>query len=153
MSPAPPPVPGRIDPFTIGNFRVAIDGIPASSFSQVQGLTATIDVIDYRAGSDTPPGVERKLPGLNKFTNITLKRGLTRDLSLWNWINAAMAGNVARAGVVITLLDQADNPVLNWRLRNAWPCRWSGPVLDAGSSDVAIEELEIAHEGLEIAGT
>ena len=83
---------------------------------------------------------------------MTLKRGLTRDLSLWNWINAAMSGNMNRASVVITLLDQADNPALHWRLRNAWPCRWSGPVLNAGLSDVAMEELELAHEGLELSG-
>jgi len=53
--------------------------------------------------------------------------------------------------VLITLLDQADNAVLVWRLRNAWPCKWTGPVLNAGSSDVAIEQLELCHEGLEIA--
>jgi phage tail-like protein len=94
----------------------------------------------------------RKLAGLSKVSNVTLKRGLTSDLSLWNWINAAMNGNVTRAAVVITLLDEADNPVLSWKLRNAWPRRWSGPRLNAGCSDVAIEELELAHEGLELAG-
>jgi phage tail-like protein len=148
MSPAPQPLPARNDPFTAGNFRVVIDGVTATSFSEVRGLEASIEVVEYRPG-DARINTEQKLPGLNKFTNVTLKRGFTRDLSLWNWIHAAMNGTVSRASVVITLLDQADNPVLNWKLRNAWPCRWSGPALNAGSSDVAIEELELAHEGLE----
>jgi phage tail-like protein len=140
---------GRNDPFTIGNFRVEIDGISSASFSEVRGLEVSIDVVEYRAG-DSKVNTEQKLPGLFKVSDVTLKRGLTRDLSLWNWINAATAGNVNRANVQITLLDQMDNPVLNWRLRNAWPRKWTGPVLNAGASDVAMEELELACEGLEI---
>ena len=94
-----------------------------------------------------------KLPGLHKVGDVTLKRGLTRDLSLWNWVNSALAGNINRPSVLITLLDQTDNPVLSWRLRNAWPRKWCGPVLNAGSSEVAIEELELAHEGLEMSAS
>jgi phage tail-like protein len=149
-APAKQAITGRIDPFTCGNFRVEIQGITSASFSEVSGLEASIEVVDYRPG-DAKGNTEQKLPGLNKFPNVTLKRGLTRDLSLWNWIHNAMSGNVIRASVVITLLDQADNPVLLWRLRNAWPCKWTGPVLNAGSSDVSIEQLDLCHEGLEMA--
>ena len=150
--PAPAPPSGRNDPFTVGNFRVEIQGITASSFSEVRGLEVSIDVVDYRPG-DAKLNTEQKLPGLHKVSDITLKRGLTRDLSLWNWINNALNGNITRAPVVITLLDQADNAVLSWRLRNAWPRKWCGPVLNAGSSEVAIEELELAHEGLELSAS
>jgi phage tail-like protein len=136
-------------PFTCGNFRVEIDGITASSFSEVSGLEASIEVVEYRAG-DAKLNTEQKLPGLNKFSNITLKRGLTKDTSLWNWIKSAMAGSVNRANMAIIFLDQADNPVLTWQVRNAWPCKWSGPVLSAQSSEVAIETLEICHEGLDL---
>lgn len=136
-------------PFLSGNFLVVIDGVAATSFSEVSGLEAEIEVVDYRTG-DTKQNAVRKLPGLNKFTNITLKRGLTLDLSLWNWINSALQGNVQRVAVTITLLDQADNPQLRWNLTNAWPCKWTGPLLSAGSSEVAIETLEICHEGLEL---
>lgn len=139
----------RNDPFTSGNFRVEIQGITATSFSEVSGLEVLIEVVEYRAG-DAKVNTEQKLPGLYKTTDVTLKRGLTRDLSLWNWISSAMAGNVNRTNVLITLLDQADNPVLAWRLRNAWPCKWTGPALNAGSSDVAMEELVLCHEGLEL---
>ncbi len=151
-SPAPAPrsatAPGN--PFPSGNFRVEIQGITAASFSEVCGLEASIDVIDYRAG-DSRVNTDRKLPGLNKFTNITLKRGITQDTSLWDWFNSGLAGNVFRADMIIILLDQADNPVVLWRVRNAWPCKWVGPQLTAKCSDVAIETLEICHEGLELA--
>jgi phage tail-like protein len=140
---------GRNNPFTTGNFLVEIQGITATSFSEVSGLETSIDVVEYRAG-DARLNTEQKLPGLYKASDVTLKRGLTQDTSLWNWINSAMAGNVFRTPVAIILLDQADNPVLIWKLRNAWPCKWSGPVLCAGSSEVAIETLQICHEGLEL---
>ncbi len=138
----------RVDPFLSGNFLVEISGITASAFSEVSGLEASIDVIDYRTG-DSAENTPQKLPGLNRYSNITLKRGFTSDFSLWNWINGALTGAVVRATVQITLRDQADNPVWIWQLKNAWPCRWSGPLLVANSSDVAIETLEITHEGLE----
>ena len=139
----------RTDPFQTGNFLVEIDGIASSSFSEVSGLEASIEVIDYRAG-DLKENTPQKLPGLNRFTNITLKRGLTQDLSLWNWINSGLTGTLERAAVSITLLDQADKPVLIWRLRNAWPCRWSGPTLNGSCAEVAVETLEICHEGLQL---
>jgi phage tail-like protein len=149
MSSPSPAAPSRNNPYTSGNFLVEIQGITATSFSEVTGLEASIDVVEYRAG-DARLNTEQKLPGLNRFPNVVLKRGLTQDTSLWTWINNAMAGNVSRTVVLIRLLDQTDKPVLAWTLRNAWPCKWTGPSLSAGSSEVAIETLEIAHEGLEL---
>ena len=142
----------RNDPFTCGNFRVEIQGITAMSFSEVRGLEVSIEVVEYRAG-DAKVNTEQKLPGLYKTTDVTLKRGLTRDLGLWNWINSATTGNLNRTNVLITLLDQAENPVLAWRLRNAWPCKWTGPALNAGSSEGAMEELVLCHEGLELSAS
>jgi phage tail-like protein len=150
MSPKPPQsVSGRNDPFTVGNFRVEIQGIGSASFCQVQGLEVSIDVVEYRAG-DAKVNTEQKLPGLFKTSDVTLKRGLTRDLSLWNWVNTAINGSVNRSDVAITLLDATEQPVLVWRLRNAWPSKWVGPSLNATSSDVAMEELVLVHEGLEM---
>jgi len=141
--------PTRIDPFTIGNFSVSIDGVVSSAFSEVSGLEVSIDVIDYREGNSKVP-TDIRLPGLAHVSNIVLKRGLTSDLSLWQWFAAVMSGVVERRNMIITLLDQADKPVLVWRVRNAWPCKWVGPALNAASSEVAIETLEITHEGLEL---
>lgn len=148
-TPPTPAAPVRGNPFTCGNFLVEIDGIAATSFSEVSGLEVSIDVVDYRAG-DSKLNTDQKLAGSYRVSDVTLKRGLTKDMSLWNWINAGLSGSVNRANVAITLLDQAENPVLVWRLRNAWPCKWSGPVLSTGTSDVAIETLEICHEGLQL---
>ena len=141
--------PTRTDPFTVGKFTVTIDGVASSAFSEVSGLDASIDVIDYREGNSKVP-TDQKLPGLAHVSNIVLKRGLTSDLSLWAWFAAVMSGIVERRNLSITLLDQAEKPVLVWRLRNAWPCKWVGPALNASSSDVAIETLELTHEGLEL---
>lgn len=137
------------DPYTCGNFRVEIAGIASTSFSEVSGLETTIDVIEYRAG-DARLNAEQKLPGLHKYANITLKRGLTQDTSLWNWIKGVMSGSLTRLNMSIILLDQADAEVIRWNVRNAWPCRWTGPTLSASCNEVAIETLEITHEGLDL---
>lgn len=144
MSPAT-----RIDPYQVGNFLVTIEGVTATAFSEVLGLEAAIEVVDYRTG-DLKQNTAQKLPGLNRYGNVTLKRGLTADLSLWNWINSGLQGTLVRTSVAITLLDHLENPVLMWKLKNAWPCNWSGPSLVANSSEVAVETLEICHEGLEL---
>jgi phage tail-like protein len=141
----------RTDACPAFNFLVEIDGIGKGLFSEVSGVDVTIEVIEYRTGESKESTV-RKLPGLSKYSNITLKRGLTSDLSLWNWILTVIQGNVRRAAVSITLLDESRNPVLIWRLSNAWPCKWEGPPLNGKTSEVAIETLEICHEGLELLG-
>ena len=91
----------------------------------------------------------RKLPGLNKVTDITLKRGITLDSSLWDWINSFIQGNVSRRTMSIILQDELHNDVIRWNLSNAWPRKWGGPVFDAKSNEVAIETLVISYERLE----
>ncbi len=136
-------------PLLAKNFRVEIDGIAATTtFTEVSGLSAVIDVVDYRTGGSLENAAQ-KLPGLGSFPNITLKRGFISDISLWTWINNNLAGTLDRRSIAITLLDQAENPVWTWKLSNALPCRWSGPDLAADSSAVAIETLEICYESLQ----
>ena len=144
MSPA-----ARTDPYMAQNFLVVIgDGEP-TAVSEVLGLEAAIDVVEYRTGNlaDNSP---TKLAGLNRYANVTLRRGLTQDLTLWSWMNSGLGGALVRQTVAITLRDQQDNPVLVWQLKNAWACKWTGPMLSAKSSEVAIESLEICHEGIEL---
>ena len=150
MSPAT-----RTDPYLAGNFQVNIllGGetliAAAQSFSEIAGLEAAIDVVGYRTG-DLNGNTVQKSPGLNRYPNVTLKRGLTSDSSLWSWIQGVLSGNLQRATVLISLRDQAGSPELVFRLSNAWPCKWTGPLLIADSSEVAIETLEICYEGLDI---
>jgi phage tail-like protein len=144
----------RNDPYLNANFEITISGISEDgkavkgSFAEVSGLGVEIDVIEYRNGSE---GITvRKLPGLKKFSNIVLKRGVIGDLTFWTWLQTAMSGHVTRAHGSITLLDESRNAVLTWNFTRGWPCKWSGPHLLAKSNEVAIESLEICHEGLEM---
>lgn len=139
--------PQRDDPLKVFNFLVEIDGITRAFFSEVSGLESETAVIEYRAGDKV--NTVRKLPGLTKYANIVLRRGITQDAELWNWRKAIVEGNIDRRNGSIALLDDALNPVVRWTFRNGWICKIEGPALNAGANDVAIETIEIAHEGLE----
>ena len=141
----------RANPYGAYNFLVEIDKIISAAFSEVEGLGMEISYAEYRNGND-PVNTVRKLPGLSKFTNITLKRGITGSTDLFDWIKAAAAGQPAQRNVAVILLDEQRNEVMRWVLRHAQPQKWSGPHLNgAASGTVAMEELVILHEGLEIA--
>jgi len=139
--------PARIDPYLAGNFLVTIDGVSTTHCSEVTGLEAAIEVVDYRAG-DSKENSAVKLAGLRRFSNVTLRRGLTSDASLWTWFNNVMSGTMNRTSATIQLLDAQDNPLWSWNLLNAWPCRWAGPTLVANSSELAMETVEICYESL-----
>jgi phage tail-like protein len=138
----------RRDPYGAFNFLVEIGGgETAAGFAECSGLATETEVIEYREGGDF---ATRKLPGLTKHSNVTLKRGLIGDPTLWRWRKAIVDGELDRRGVTIVLLDQARKPVVRFHLSNAWPCKWEGPTLNAKANDVAIETLELAHEGLDV---
>ena len=145
----------RNDPYPAGNFEITVFGISddgkavKGSFSEISGLGVDISVIEYRTGSEDI--TTRKLAGLKKFSNLVLKRGVIGDATFWNWLAAAMNGQVIRADGTIALLDEKRQPVVIWKFHRGWPCKWTGPDLVASSNDVAIEALEICHEGLEMA--
>lgn len=139
----------RRDPYSAFNFIVEFDGIAVAAFSEVSGLSFEIEPIEYRDGSDALPTV-RKLPGLVKYANVTLKRGITGDQPFWEWIIQAMNGTVERRTGSIVILNESREPVVRYLIREAWPCRYEGPELNAGSSEVAIESIEVCHEGLEL---
>ena len=134
----------RNDPYGGYNFLVEIDGITQAGFQEVSGLDASTDSTDYREGND--PNHARKLPGLNKFTAVTLKRGITDSDELWRWRETVIAGNAQRRNGSIILLDDSGQEKLRWNFFNAWPSKWTGPSLNAASSTVAVETLEITHE-------
>lgn len=139
----------RKDPLSATNFKVEIDGIATEAFLTVSGIEADVTAADYRNGNDKTSS-PRKLPGEAKFNNIVLKRGMTSDLSLWEWMQETLDGKLTRRNISVVLLSDAGEEVLRFNFRDAWPVKWSGPILNAETSDVAIETLEIAHEGLSI---
>ncbi len=137
----------RVDPYGNFNFLVEIDGIRRAAFQEVSGFDSTIDVVEHREGGDnlTP----RKLPGMTKYSNIVLKWGITDDTELYAWHRSAVTGNVQRKNGSIVLLDRQGQEKIRWNFVNAWPSKWDGPDFNAEGNDVAIETLELAHEGIE----
>ena len=136
----------RKDPFRAFNFLVEIDGITRAAFRECSGLDSTQDPIEYREGGEAL--TTRKLPGLVKYSNISLKRGITDDAELWEWRKTAMEGKVQRKNGSIILLDEAGAEKLRWNFVNGWPTKWTGPSFNATGNEVAIESLDIAHEGV-----
>ena len=139
----------RRDPYRGFNFQLEIDGIPLGAFSEVSGLTAEGDAVDYREGTDVQPSVH-KLPGLRKYSNITLKRGYTPDKALWRWYANIVNGQADRRDVTIVLLNEARQPVLRWHAESAWINKIEGPSLKAAANEIAMESVELVHEGLTI---
>lgn len=135
------------DPFRTFKYRIQIDGINKAGFREVSGLDAATDTVDYRDGDgDTI----RKLAGLKKFSNITLKRGITDDQDLWKWRAMVMDGKIkdARKNGQIILLDDEGKEAAEWTFTDGWPAKWIGPSFNATANEVAIDTIEIAHEGL-----
>lgn len=139
----------RNDPYRTFNFQLQIDGVPLGGFSEASGLTAEGDAVDYREGTDMQSNV-RKLVGLRKYANIMLKRGYTQDKSLWLWYMAIVNGTPDRRNVTIVLMNEAHQPVLRWHVENAWVNKIEGPTFKAAGNEIAMESVEIVHEGLTI---
>jgi phage tail-like protein len=137
----------RNDPYKSFNFRVEIDGISLAAFTEVDGLESETAVIEYRVGGE--PNTVRKLPGLTKYANIVLRRGITQDAELWGWRQNIIEGRADRRHGAIVLLDDEGNDVVRWNFFQGWICKWEGPALNASGNEVAIETIAIAHEGLE----
>ena len=133
-------------PYGRFRYKVEIEGLEAGGFSEVTGFDASIDVMEYREGDmvQTP----MKIPGLKKYANITLRKGLADSRALYDWMIAGVDGEVTRKTITISLLGQTGDVVAAWRVINAWPVKYTGPDFNATSSEVAVETLEIAHEGM-----
>lgn len=147
-------MPTRDTPYGAYNFIVEFDGNdPATSalggFSDVSGINTEITLMEYRQGNDKENHV-RKIPGMHKSGDVTLKRGIMGQTNFLEWINVTRSDPTHKRVVKITLQDEQRNPILRWKLVNARPMKWTGPTLAAkGGSDVAMEELVIASEGFE----
>lgn len=136
------------NPYAQFNFLVEIDGLSVAGFSEVSGLTTEQDVIEYREGADTQ--TVRKIPGLRKYGNITLKRGFTQSRELWDWRKSTIDGITERKSGAIVLLDEARAEVLRWEFSQAWIAKWEGPTLNATANEAAIESMEVAVEDLRL---
>jgi len=132
------------------HFRVEWGGT-RMSFQEVSGLDMEAQPLEYRAGN-SPVFSAIKMPGLKKAGNVTLRKGVFKsDNKFWDWFNQIKLNTIQRVPVTISLLDEAGQPTMVWTLANAWPTKVTGTDLKGEGNEVAIETIEIAHEGLTIA--
>ena len=132
-------------PYLSFRFLVEIQGLVVAGFSEASGLSAETEFDEQREG-----GVNEfvhKLPKLTKYPNLTLKRGITESEVLWKWHHDVKMGKVKRTTIHLVLLDSEGNEKWRWSFENAYPVKWMGPELKADGSAVALESLEIAHNG------
>jgi len=121
------------------------------SFQEVSGLDVEAQPIEYRAG-DNPVFSTVKMPGIKKYGNVTMKKGVFKaDNKFWDWFNQIKMNTIKRVPVTISLLEESGSPTMVWTLANAWPTKITGTDLKAEGNEVAVETIEIAHEGLSIA--
>lgn len=138
----------RNDPFKGFRFLVEIDGIVQAGFSEVTIPDSAQDPVEYRTGGDLP--TVRKIPGLVKYGNVVLKWGSTDSLELSDWRYTVESGGIAsaRKNMAVIVLDDEGSPGARWEFREAWPTKYDAPDLKATGNEIAVETLEIAHEGM-----
>jgi len=138
----------RNDPYRNYRFRVEIEKVQVASFAEATIPDSSTDPVEYREGTDQPH--QRKLSGLNKYGNITLKKGLTDSMDLYNWRKSVEdKGAVgARQSISLVLIDEEGNDKSRWDIENAWPTKYSPSGFSAKANEVVIETLEIVHEGI-----
>jgi phage tail-like protein len=138
----------RVDPYKNFRFLVEIDGIVQAGFSEASIPDSTQEPIEYREGNQSP--TVRKLPGLVKYGNLTLKWGITDSMALYDLRKLVEQGKTkdARRNLAVILLDEEGNSAARWEFVEAWPSKYDAPNLDGKGNDVAVETLEIVHEGM-----
>ena len=131
------------------HFRVEWGGTRIG-FTEVTGLEVSTDLIEYRDGASLEYS-KIKMPGMQKYGNLTLKRGtFASDNDFYKWWNTHALNTIERRDITISLLNESHNPVVVWKVKNAWPVKVTSTDLKADGNEAAIETLEVAHEGLTI---
>ena len=150
----------RVDPYRAFNFLITLvdsssagSGPPRQSqasggFSECTGLDMSLDIEEYKEGGNN--GLTLRFPTRVKWSNLRLKKGIATSDDLWLWHFGFVQGQVLRRDGVVTLQDEQQNPVKTWSFTRGLPVKWTGPSLNAAQNQIAIEELEIAHEGLKL---
>ena len=139
----------RQDPYLDFNFLVEIAGLTVAGFSEADLPEGRIEAIAYREGTDKTSAA-RLLPGRVEYGPLVLRKGFAGDATLFQWWHAVAQGSLDRRNVSVVLLDEQRQEVARWNLHRAWPSKYTGPSLNALGNEVAIETLELVHEGIEL---
>ena len=136
------------DPAVSTWFGIEFQGQIAGAFRECSGLGSENEIVEEKASGPKGEQITKKIPGRMKWTDITLKRGMTDDMDMWKWRQLVEEGKIdsARKNGSIVMFDQKGAEIARWDLINAWPSKISGPSANAGSNEIAIEELTITHE-------
>lgn len=137
----------RVDPFMSFNFLVEIDNATIAGFSEIDGISSEIEIVEYREGKDARHA--RKLTGMHKFGNITMKNGFTDNDELHQWFLTGINGAVERRNGSIILQDEEQQQVVRWNFRQGWITKFEGPTFNAASAEVAILSVELCVEEIE----
>ncbi len=140
---------GRNDPYRNFRYRLEIDGITQAGFSEATVPDITSEPVEYREGNEPNPATPRKLPGVVKYGNLSLKWGITDSVELYNWHKSIIQGKVERKNISVIVIDEDGSDKSRWNFTQAWPTKYDAPDLTAKGNDVGIETLEIVHEGME----
>ena len=137
--------------YPLVKFHFSVDwGGTKIGFTEVSGLDVETEVIEYREGS-SPEYSKIKMPGMQKFSNITMKRGtFNSDNEYYEWWNSVKLNTIERRDITINLLNEEHEPVVTWKVKNAWPTKVQSTDLKGDGNETAIESVEIVHEGLVI---
>lgn len=137
--------------YPLPKFHFQVDwGGTKLGFSEVSGLDVETEVIEYRDGIMKEYS-KLKMPGMQKYGNITLKRGVfSKDNEFYAWWNTVSLNTIERRDITISLLNEEHAPVMTWKVKNAWPVKVQSTELKADGNEVAVETLELAHEGLKM---
>ena len=133
-------------------FRLKLGGHESVGvFQQVSGLDSETEVVEHKAVDEQGRPQVRKVAGQTKWSNISLKRGVDENLDLWKWRDTVIkqGADAARVDGTIELLDIGGGPIATYQFKQGWPIKYSGATMDATTNNVALEEVQIAHEGVE----
>jgi phage tail-like protein len=139
------------DPLIGYSFALDLSGKATGYFTEVSGIGSETEIVEQKVTDPAGHDVIKKIPGRLKFTDITLKRGITSSMDFYQWRKAVEDGQIASARInaTITMYNQLGTAVARWNLTNAWPAKITGPSINAGSSEVGIEELTVTYDYLE----
>ena len=137
--------------YPLPKFHFDVDwGGTRIGFTEISGLDVETEVIEYRDGA-SPEYSKQKIPGMQKFANITMKRGVfASDNEYYNWWNTVSLNTVERRDVTVTLMNEEHEPVMVWKIKNAWPTKIASTDLKSDGNEIAIESIELTHDGLSI---
>jgi phage tail-like protein len=142
----------REDPLVAFKFGLEIEGKMSGFFNSVGGIGSESEVVEQKISNpETGETIIRKIPGRLTWTEVTLKRGVTTNIDVWEWRQQIVDGKVedARTNCSVVAYNQANEEIARWNFENAWPTKVTGPEMDSGGTDYMVEEITIVHEGVE----